>query len=151
MIFFFRLPFDWKTPSGYLLASIFFAGAIFCLLFGFIPLPCLFVGSCWLFICFATDMKNELKKLNVSAKNKNYRELTQRFSKLIEMHVDVKQLSELFIFKIILLNIANFMYFLEKNSELPMNLTQFLNLFYLPYSCGRYSQFALHCSCYLAN
>lgn len=108
-----RLPFDWKTPFGYVLASVFFAGAIYCLLFGIIPVVCLFVGSCWLFISFAKDMTNEISKLNASAKTKNYRELKKRFPKLIQMHVDVKKLSESFVVPhIVSCNIYNRLCFL---------------------------------------
>lgn len=76
-----------------MLASIFFAGAIFCLLFGIIPIVCLFVGSCWLFIAFAKDLTNELLGLDASARDKNYPELMERFTKLVEMHMNIKQLS----------------------------------------------------------
>lgn len=132
-----RLPFDWKTPFGYFLASIFFAGAIYCLLFGIIPVVCLFVGSCWLFISFAKDMTNEISKLNASAKAKDYCELKRRFSKLIEMHVDVKKFSESFVRRIINSNdIINRLYFLQNKSVLPMNLQQFSILFFFSYSYG---------------
>lgn len=99
--FFIRLPFNWKTPIGYFIASIFFAGAIFCLLFGIIPVVCLFIGSCWLFICFAKDMTNELSNLNAIARAKNQRELEERFAKVIKMHVNVKQLSKSFVHEMI--------------------------------------------------
>lgn len=39
-------------------------------------------------------MTNELLKLDINANDKNYRELNKRLPQIIEMHINVKQLSE---------------------------------------------------------
>ena len=89
-----RVPFDWKTPFGYLL--VWFAESVESsavmttgtAMFGFI------YGSSWLFICMAKDITNDMAEFNDIVKtqeNVDRAELMERFCKIIQLYSDAKQ------------------------------------------------------------
>lgn len=88
------LPFDWKTPFGYLLAWLNqFLGASA----GFLsitPLYSLIFASSWLFITLADDLRQELVTFNVIVKISNgndHDEIVQRFFNVIRLYTDVRE------------------------------------------------------------
>lgn len=94
---FHRLPFDWKTPIGYLFAlaaeSVSAHSALFC----FTPIISFFVGSAWLIICSLEDISNDLTELNGSkTSNKNPDEVKEHFCHVIRFYSDARQLSRTF-------------------------------------------------------
>lgn len=88
-----RLPFDWHTPFGYLVA--FFCQYIgsACIMTGYIQFFSLLFGSFWLFIVIADDMTNELATLNniVKTTNGNRMELMKRFCHIIQTYADAQE------------------------------------------------------------
>lgn len=95
----FRLPFNQKTPIGYLSLSLFNIIGMFCLIFTSVPILCLLIGSCWLFICFANDITNDLQWLSIGGttklKRRRMKEVMDRLCKIVQIHSDLKQLSEM--------------------------------------------------------
>lgn len=88
-----RLPIDWKTPSGYLVA-------FFCQCFGVLTATLIILqflnlvfGSCWLFIHIAKDITRDLVAFNddIESPNQNRVELTTRFNDLVQIYTDAKQ------------------------------------------------------------
>lgn len=86
----FRLPFNWRTPVGYMVALLGQWAAAVCTLFGGTTAISFLVGSCWLFITILDDITNDLNKLN----GRNRKKL-QHFREIIVCYADVKQLSHL--------------------------------------------------------
>lgn len=93
-----RLPFDWRTPSGYLVAwltqcvegasivatDILFLGIVF--------------GSSWLFIVIAEDItydviafNNLVTTLKTEDNDSDHAELIKRFCDIIQQYMDAKQ------------------------------------------------------------
>lgn len=89
-----RLPFNAKTPIGYIFFLIFNSSVAFCVLFSIMPAICFLTGSCWLFILFAKDITNDLKLLEINGKLKRNRaEGKRRFCRIVRVYSDVKELS----------------------------------------------------------
>lgn len=91
---FFRLPFDWKNPLGYLVAvaatSIMASDPLHymgCFLF-------LFYGVYMFSISIVKDLKGQLHSINKLARGKKCRaDMYKKLSKFIRLHADIKQLS----------------------------------------------------------
>lgn len=88
------MPFNWRTPQGYLLFTVFNSITSICTVFSTVPTTCHYVGSCWLFISMAEDIDGDFRSLNDSIKmNCSGRELRQRLCNFIRVYTEVKQLS----------------------------------------------------------
>lgn len=88
-----RLPFDWKTPSGYLVAWIFQFVGYFCTIFYGPAFIGLYLGSCWLFVAFAKDLANDLRQSNGNKiSRREYRELKAKFCRTVHLYAKLKQL-----------------------------------------------------------
>lgn len=88
-----RFPFDWRTPSGYLMA--WFAQCAGALTGGSIytQFPNLVFGTCWLFIFIAEDITMEVDAFNVDVKRslgRNRAKLTKRFCDMVQLYWDAK-------------------------------------------------------------
>lgn len=90
---FFRLPFEWRTPFGYLIAcSIQFPCVYFHMMVAACSLNFL-IGSCRILMSFAKDIKNDLYFLNKNSEtNLNRVQLKVKLSEFIEFHAKIKQL-----------------------------------------------------------
>lgn len=95
-IFFNRLPFNWRTPFGYLIAQLSIAISYISILACLILTLCFYVSSCWLFATFAKDITNDLDLLNAfGASDRSHSKLQEHLSNIIQSHIDVKQLSSI--------------------------------------------------------
>lgn len=66
----------------------------FCLIFSAVSALGFYIGSCWLFISFVKDIKNDLDLLNVAGKSKRSRmKVTERFCDVVQVYSNVKELS----------------------------------------------------------
>lgn len=93
-IFILRFPFNWKNPIGYLAAfSVQYFGLLIVAGIGVYFLVFL-SGSCWLMISMAHDLKYDLNAIAGVAKSRS--KMNNEFSKFVEFHSDIKQLSENF-------------------------------------------------------
>lgn len=93
-IFFSRVPYNYKTLLGLILTVIFISASAFCILFCVVPSTCFFIGSGWLFISFAKNMRNDLSLLNIAASSKRRRhKLKKHLCQTIHIHSNVKELS----------------------------------------------------------
>lgn len=91
---YFRLPFNIRTPFGYLIYTILTYGSLYCILFNSVPASCFLIGCTRLFICFGNDVRNDLLLLNASGKRrKNSIGVKQRFLKILQTYADAKELS----------------------------------------------------------
>lgn len=63
------------------------------------PGICFLLGCCWLFICFAKEVTNDLSLLNINGRRKRNRfEVKQRFCNIVRVYTDVKELSVIELF-----------------------------------------------------
>lgn len=87
-----RWPFDWKTPSGYLVAWLAqFAGSISITITA-IAFFNIVLGSCWLFIVFSKDITNDVAAFNVKiSKADDQAKLMEQFCNLIQIYSDAKR------------------------------------------------------------
>lgn len=92
-----RLPFNWQTPFGYLIALVAQGIAAICTLFSGTLTMSLLVGSCWLFIIIVDDIANDLPKLDSGDYSSQRRraKVIKYFCNILECYADLKQLSEL--------------------------------------------------------
>lgn len=88
-----RLPFDWKTPYGYLPVFISQSIGPGVAASADVQFLCLIFGSCWLFIFIAEDIAKDLIAFNIIAKtsNANHSELTKRFCDIVQIFTDAKE------------------------------------------------------------
>lgn len=88
-----RLPFNWKTPFGFLIAILDQAVAAYFTLLSTASSLCILVGMSWFFIAFIEDIANDLFVLNpIEIPNRSYQELMEDFSHNIRLYSDVKKL-----------------------------------------------------------
>lgn len=91
-----RLPYNWKTPLGYLITLVFQAVAAISTFLSFIPTICLLCGSCFLIIAFVDDISNDLDILNNidggGMSRPCHRIVKERFCNTIQFHTDLKGL-----------------------------------------------------------
>lgn len=58
---------------------------------------CFLIGTCYLIVTIVEDITNELAPLNADeVLNRHERELTEHLSKIVQLHADAKQLSQIF-------------------------------------------------------
>ena len=90
-----RLPFDWKTPFGYVIATIFITIATFAVLYALTLTLSFYASSCFLFNSFAKDITNNLSVLIVvEQSHRSHRHLKEYLCKIIQLNSNVKQLSK---------------------------------------------------------
>lgn len=82
------LPFDWKTPFGYLFAFVISSNACYAYIFSLCPMIYFLIGSCWLFVEAAEDITEDLSLLQ-----KNDARLKRQLCDIIRFHAEAKQLS----------------------------------------------------------
>lgn len=102
--FFLRLPFNWRTPHGYLIALSIESIVITCIIFSSFPHICFFIGSCWSISSFMDDIHSDLAVLIVTKKRLNRndeKKFKQTISNIVQDVTDAKELSSNFIYLII--------------------------------------------------
>lgn len=88
-----RLPFNWKTPFGYLIALMMQAVASYFTLLSTASTLCLLVGLCLLFIAFVEDLANDLNALSITEiPNKKHEKLMEDFHNSMQHYSQVKEL-----------------------------------------------------------
>lgn len=90
------LPFDWKTPLGYAVASLAEAVAFSAVCVGVIPVLSLVFASSWLFIIIADDdITHKLAAFSndVQISHEHYQEelMRRRFCDIIQLYSNAKQ------------------------------------------------------------
>lgn len=87
-----RLPFDWKTPLGYLVAWFLqFAGgwATYSVI---IPIFSFMIGLCWLFTFVAEDITRDVMAFNANvAAIKNSVKKMKQFCGIVQLYSDATQ------------------------------------------------------------
>lgn len=89
------MPFDWKTPVGYLFAVIWQSTVLFILfrVLSRITVP-LAASSFLIALFFANDWKGNLQKLNEMAQTKQSEaDISKQVTEFIHTHSQVRQLS----------------------------------------------------------
>lgn len=95
-----RFPFDWKTLVGYPIALLAQYAGSFTGMMAFVPIICFFIGSCWLVSSFVRDLTTELAQYFSDgqhprkASGTKGAEMMNHFIRIIQFHVDAKQLSD---------------------------------------------------------
>lgn len=94
LLIFGKFPFNWRTPFGYLMASLLLSVAIYFALFSATQIVCFFIGSCLMFISFVEDISNDLDALNIGDKDlkKCEQKLVVQFRNIVQLFADVKEL-----------------------------------------------------------
>ncbi|XP_055297011.1 putative odorant receptor 71a [Sitodiplosis mosellana] len=87
------LPFDWKTPHGYLIAYAIQYAAVYYVFHAAVCHLGFLIGSCEILMAFAMDLKQEFNTL-VEKPDENQTELKKKLSKFIQFHCSAKQLVE---------------------------------------------------------
>lgn len=92
----FRLPFEWRTPIGYLIAfSIQFA-SFYCILLSADCFMGFLIGSCETLLTLTEDVKTELSALDDANKSgENAANLKQQMCDFVDLHSNTRQLSEM--------------------------------------------------------
>lgn len=89
-----RLPFNWKTPFGYLIALLFETVAMFGVNLGSVPIGCFLLGTCWLVMAFVDDIINDISILNGYGKSmRDAWKVKPQFHFIVQNIADAKQLS----------------------------------------------------------
>lgn len=89
-----RLPFNWKTPFGYLIATVFFSLASWAVLYALTLTLSFYAGACSLFSTFAKDITCQVSRLIVDGKStRSHKKFKKRFCRIILLDSRVKQLS----------------------------------------------------------
>lgn len=94
MVLYYRMPFDFKTPIGYLIANAVLYSLLKCIYFYAAVGSSINIGA-WLFVMkFIEDIQNDTKSINKIAKSKkNQSKLLNRLSDSIQFHSNTKELS----------------------------------------------------------
>lgn len=96
--FFSRMPFNWRTPLGYLIAYVSESSAIYSALFCATPIICFLFGLCLFCVSMVKDLSADLSLSIVGGTSKpNRDQLKKSFCQIVQSFVDVKQLSHDFI------------------------------------------------------
>lgn len=89
-----RLPFNWKSPSGYFIALLLQSTEIFCMTYADIPVFWFLFQSCQLFEAFVEDISNAVLHLDMD-KSKSAKETqiqpTEQFINLLRNFSTIKQ------------------------------------------------------------
>lgn len=89
-----RLPFDWKTPLGYLFALLFQTMAVYASVLSTIPAACTLIASAWTSVATLKDFTNDLPLLMIGGRSLNNRtKIKKRFSNFVQFYLDLKELS----------------------------------------------------------
>lgn len=90
-----RIPFDWKTPFGYLAVWIFMYASLLSATFCITPILCLSFGSAWLVQSFANAITSDLNEFNdlIEKSNKHHcNSLNKHFCTIIQDFSELKKL-----------------------------------------------------------
>lgn len=88
------MPFDWKTPFGYLFAIVPQGIDIFCIVLDVAPVVGFMFGSCMLIIAFVEDITSEFKELSTNESlMESQMEMRKRFGNIIQLYSNIKELS----------------------------------------------------------
>lgn len=86
-----RMPFSWKTPSGYMIA---FLDELVSDIVGtatYVPLISFIVGSCWLLITFIKDISSDLSSIEAEEiSNKTVDDSKKLLCKIIKFYTDIR-------------------------------------------------------------
>lgn len=89
-----RMPFDWKTPFGYLVAFIIETTGGYCISYTITCYISFLLASCWMLMFNVNEIRYDLNSINESVKNEdNPSKSIDRFKEFIDFHVKMKQLS----------------------------------------------------------
>lgn len=89
-----RLPFNWRTPFGYLMALICETCAFICMVCMGSPCVGIFIGSCWLLTAFMKDITYDLSNLSADVKLKRSKQkINAQFTSIVQDFSDAIQLS----------------------------------------------------------
>lgn len=93
-----RLPFDWKTPNGYLIALLAECAAGASIAICCTSVTCFLIESCLLTIAMLEDIANDLSGLSLigSTAKTGYNKIETQFYGIVRNYSDIKQLSEIF-------------------------------------------------------
>lgn len=90
-----RIPFDWKTPQGYLIVFIDQCAACYFLCLSCTSIMCFAIGTCMMITSILRDIANDLSLLNEPIIfNARRNKIAQQFYDIIQLHCDAKQLSD---------------------------------------------------------
>ena len=103
---FLRLPFNWKTPSGFAIAFTFYTAVSYTLLFSFVPIAILFIGTFILFISFIKNILNDLQQFKELRKKSQKNKRMRLFCNIIQDFSSIKQLSIPFVLLSILTHLS---------------------------------------------
>lgn len=95
---FLRLPFDWKTPYGYMIAFFIEFGTFYYILVISACYLSFLSGACETLISFAVDLKSEINGLNGNLEmNDNSMNIHRRVFDIVEFHSTLMQFTHDFI------------------------------------------------------
>lgn len=91
------MPFNWRTPLGYLAALSFEYILLRSSFVFFHSLVCFYIGSCLLLKTFVEDITNDIRSLNAIDNKKSdgnrTKEIRTIFANVVQDHAALKQLS----------------------------------------------------------
>lgn len=92
---FYRFPFDWRTPLGYVVAVAFEFISFFGLISNVTPSACFALGSCiWSNHVFVTQIIPNVYNLNVmSTGRRDFRAIKKLFNDIVQDYADIKEFS----------------------------------------------------------
>lgn len=97
--YFFRFPFDWKNPTGYLMAFILQCISMLYVNFLISTALCTGIGVYMYTTVFVKDIKNNLNTMNEMAQSKKQRsQLSNQLADTFRTHSNGKELSILLVF-----------------------------------------------------
>lgn len=89
-----RLPFNWRTPFGYLIAFFVQNTGAFAVILSSSTVLSFLIGSCWLLFTIIRDIYKDLKYLKCKKKLRRCdRNLKINFYHIVKLYLDTKQLS----------------------------------------------------------
>lgn len=89
------MPFNWKSPIGYVFATIFISVSSFSILLCLTLTLSFLIGNCWLFISFAKDISSDWMILDFGGRlYRRHPKVKKRIYEIVQLHSDVKQLSD---------------------------------------------------------
>lgn len=89
-----RYPFDWRTPPNFLVAWTAQCAEVIPTATIIAQILSLIFGSCWLFICMAEDITQDVVEFSfivTTSTDENRTELSKRFCDLIQIYSDAKE------------------------------------------------------------
>lgn len=145
-----RLPFDWRTPFGYLIALFIECMAVFSIIQTTIPLTCFFIGSCWILAAFAKDITSDLSGWNVGRLLGQRPAIDKmRLCHIVQIHSDTKQLSVEKTFNSSILLETKKKITIIFHSDSLVHSIKSMNSWYQAYFCGFCRIFSSYISWYI--